>query len=469
MRISMTSVKCVVGTMALALSAVASAQGIPTGVVVRGVVFDSLAMAPVANASVWLPGGNQATNTDDRGRFELDNVPRGTRFLAFSSAALDSLGLGILGTEIEATGNGKPVSLTTPSFRSVWRSLCEGVPRASGTDSGIVWGTIRDAGSDTRLHGAAAGFSWYDLKVGKDKRYAFNERTHENRTDSAGNYYACGLPSDIKISSEARGAKSASGTLEYVIGSRRLYRMDLLVSTEMVTEAPPSATSADSAESLRASGTSTLRGIVRDRKGSPVAGALVTLSSRDSATRTNTDGQFTIARLPAGSHALQARLIGFAPATALVELRPGAATSVVLDLPDAQSLATVNVRADRVAGTDRQGFEYRKKTGFGYTLTEKSFENRPDVVSVLMGLPRVVRAGSMGRWTIGIQKRGGGGICIPYFYMDARRTSADEITMYPPTHFRAVELYSSPHTIPLGFDGNECGVVLFWSKQNPRW
>lgn len=193
----------------------------PPRVVVRGVVFDSLTMSPVAKAAVWLPGGTQTTNTDDKGRFELDNVPQGQQFLAFSSSALDSLGLGTLGAHVAMTGDGLPVRLTTPSFQTVWRTLCAGSERAIRSDSGIVWGTVRDAQADTRLSGASAGFSWYDMSLGADKRYAFRELTHQTRTDSAGNYYACGLPSDIKISSEATGTKSASGAIEYLIGERR--------------------------------------------------------------------------------------------------------------------------------------------------------------------------------------------------------------------------------------------------------
>ncbi|MBC8086013.1 MAG: hypothetical protein H7Z40_02010 [Phycisphaerae bacterium] len=102
------------------------------------------------------PGGTQTTNTDDKGRFELDNVPQGKQFLAFSNPALDSLGLGTLGNQVDVAGDGLPVRLTTPSFQTVWRTFCSGVVRASRGDSGIVWGTVRDADADTRLSGAAA-------------------------------------------------------------------------------------------------------------------------------------------------------------------------------------------------------------------------------------------------------------------------------------------------------------------------
>lgn len=438
-------------------------------VVVRGVVFDSLTMSPVANATVWLPGGTQTTNADDKGRFELDNVPRGRQFLAFSNPSLDSLGLGTLGTQVEVTGDGLPVRLTTPSFRSVWSLLCTNVVQASSGDSGIVWGTVRDANSYTRLNGATAGFSWYDLRVGADKRVAFRELTHDTKTDSTGNYYACGLPSEIKISSEATGTRSASGSVEYVIGERRLYRVDLLVSTDMVLQRSlASASGSDSAQALRATGTSTLRGTLRDRKGKPVADAMVSVASVDSVTRSNSAGEFTFTRLPAGSHAVQARMLGFAPASSLVDLRPDQTTTLSLEMSDARTLAAVNVRAERVSGTDKLGFEARQRTGFGYTLTEKDIGNRNDVMSALLGMPRITPIRQPGQVIIGIQTPIQG-VCVPLTYLDGTRIEPDQITQYNPKDFRAIELYNSKFSVPLGFDSGDCGAVLFWSKRNPRW
>lgn len=436
--------------------------------IVRGTVFDSLTMQPVAKASVWLSGGTQTTTSDDNGKFELDGVPSGKQFLAFSTIALDSLGLGTLGAQVDVVGNDTHVQLTTPSFRTVWRALCSNVLPATRIDSGIVWGTVRDATSDSRLSGAATGFSWYDMNIGADKRVGFREARHETRTDSTGNYYACGLPSDLKISSEATGTRSASGTVEFVIGPRRLYRVDLLVSTDMVLQKNITGTTgSDSVSALRPHGTSTLRGTVRDGKGAPIAGANVTLASVDTSARTNAAGEFTFTRLPAGSQVVQAHQVGFGPATSLVELRPSQTTTVTVQMPSARTLAAVNVRADRPMGPDQQEFEYRKKTGMGYILTEKEIGTRPDLGSMLVGLPGITLQRSPGSVVINISNRRGG-TCIPVPYVDGTAVSADQINIYNPEDFRAVELYYQA-TIPTGFQWNPCGIVLFWTKRNPRW
>lgn len=458
------------GVVAATASAQASTQIRTQRAVVRGVVFDSLTMAPVPKATVWLPGGTQTTNADDNGRFELDDVPRGKQFLAFSTPGLDSLGLGTLGTQVDITGDGLPVRLTTPSFRTVWQLLCANAVRASSADSGIVWGTVRDAKTDVRLSGAATGFMWYDLRTGADKKLQFREITHETRTDSTGHYYACGLPSDIKITSEATGTKSASGTLEYLIGERRLFRVDLLVSTDMVfaNAADVSTLNADSVSRLRAVGSATLSGTVRDTKGKPVANAAVSIASVDTTVRTNADGKFQLTRLPAGSHVLQAKLLGFAPATQLVELRPEQTTSALLEMPDARALETVNVRAERVPGIDQVAFNDRRKINTGFALTEKDFAGRHDIMGMLAGLPRVEPIRGRGPAMIGIRNRRGG-VCMPTVYLDGTLAATDQITMYQPSEFRAVEVYNTEFNAPIGFDAKGCGVILFWSKKNPRW
>lgn len=441
----------------------------PSTANVRGEVFDSLTMAPVGNATIWLPGGTQTTTTDRNGRFELDNVPRGKQFIAFSSPGLDSLGLGTLGNQIDVLGDDIPVRLTTPSFRAVWRLLCSGAERASSSDSGIVWGTVRDANTDTRLNGATAGFSWYDMKVGSDKKFAFRELTHQARTDSSGNYYACGLPSDIRISSQATGAKSASGAIEYVIGARRLVRFDLSVSTDMVLQRSiVGLTTVDSLAAMRARGTATLRGTVRDDKGKVVSSAIITLASVDTSVRSSAAGEFTLTGLPAGSHALQARLIGLGPTSMLVDLRPGQTTTIALAMASVRALAAVNVRAERSAGNDKLAFEERRRRGAGYALMEKDFVGRYDIMSMVMGMPRIVPIRGRGQPMIGINSRRGG-VCMPAIYLDGLLAEGDQITLYEPKDMRAVEVYNSEFSVPMGFNSRGCGVILFWSKRNPRW
>lgn len=453
--------------IALGISAeIASGQssGAPLSAVtmsVKGVVYDSLTMTPASKATVWLAGGTQTTISDENGRFELSAVPAGKHFLAFSNVALDSLGLEPLGTQVEIDGTGKSVRLATPSFATIWKSLCASAKLASPQDSGIVWGTIRDAASDSRLHGAAAHFMWYDARASENKKsLSFNELNHQVNTDSTGNYYACGLPSDIKISSQATGTRSASGAVEFLIGERRVSRIDLLVSADMVSQG--TAASADSITTPAANGTAILKGRVLDAKGEPARNATITLASADSVVRTNAEGEFIFSNLPAGSQSVQARMIGYSAAAAIVELRPLQTTSIELRLPDAQTLATVNVRSERAAGRDKVLFEERARLENGFMRTEKDFVGRFSAASMVRDLPRIV-GGAV------IQIDRGSKWCTPVLYLDGMKVEQPEIDARHPSQFAAVEVYNSPLKVPLGFDGAGCGTLLFWTKANPRW
>lgn len=248
-----------------------------------------------------------------------------------------------------------------------------------------------------------------------------------------------------------------------------MYRVDLLVSTDMVMQPLlVTATKADSVAALRAHGTATLRGTVRDTKGAPVSSAIISLASIDTIVRSNEAGVFTLTGLPAGSHALQAKLIGFSSASMLVELRPAQTTNITVEMPSARVLAAVNVRAERAAGRDKLAFDDRRRTASGYALTEKELSGRYDIMSMVMGLPRVERIPGRGQPMIGIRSRRGG-LCLPVIYLDGGRVDQDQVTMYQPKDFRAVEVYNNEFNVPIGFDSRGCGVVLFWTKRNPRW
>jgi hypothetical protein len=436
----------------------------PVGAI-RGVVFDSMTMAPVAKAFVFVPGGTQTAQTDDNGRYTLADVPTGDQSVSISAAAFDSVGLSSIGgTTRVVAGQVSVLNVSTPPFAKIWKSMCSFSSRV-GNDSGIVWGTVRDASNDRRLAGAATAFNWYNLTVDKAKHLAFAEVSRTVKTDSTGTYYACGLPTDIAIASEAAGTRSASGTVEYSIGARRLHRVDLLVSTDMV--APPSLTTRSKAELAvlnRPHGTSSLHGTVRDVTGKIVPGALVTLASVDTSVRTGTAGEFTLTSLPAGTHVLQVRQVGLAPATMLVDLLPQQTTEAAVEMPSARTLATFNVRADAVTALDRSGFEARRRSGFGYALENKDFANRTDITTVLREMPSVTVTKQRGSTSITLPGRMGGQ-CSAVIYIDGARADAEQLNSLDPPTVRAVEVYPREINVPAQFASfARCGVILVWTK-----
>ena len=66
--------------------------------VIRGVVFDSLNMRPLAEATVQIAAASGTSwvrtyETDSNGAFEFTAVPSGTYLIGFFHASLDALGL----------------------------------------------------------------------------------------------------------------------------------------------------------------------------------------------------------------------------------------------------------------------------------------------------------------------------------------------------------------------------------------
>ena len=109
---------------------VSQAQGVGR---VRGLIFDSLSNRPLSGATVLISGSERIGVTDDRGRFDLDSIAVGKRTLTFSTPSLDSLGLFTLGRDISiAAGQTVDLSLNTPSFATVWKTLCPRTPTLRG-------------------------------------------------------------------------------------------------------------------------------------------------------------------------------------------------------------------------------------------------------------------------------------------------------------------------------------------------
>ncbi|MEP6832998.1 MAG: carboxypeptidase regulatory-like domain-containing protein [Gemmatimonas sp.] len=420
----------------------------------EGTVFDSLAKRIVAGATVWIAGTTISTAADEKGHYTLDSIPLGKQAVAFSAPAFDSAGLGTLGRAINVrAGIDSQVNLASPSLRTLWTALCK-YRASNGKDSGIVYGTVHDAESKTRLVKAPTIFKWYDMNK-REKRVSFAESENRAESDSTGTYFACGLPTDVAFSVRSYGNNAASGSVEYSLGERSVTRIDFTVSKELAK-----------LENTR--GTAALHGVVRDGAGAPVAGAVVTLISADTSVRTNEAGEFTLRRLPAGTQGLQVRKIGLGVANKLVDLRPGEMVEASIPMPPARTLATYNVRAAKTLTMEESDFEDRRKIGFG-TVVDFDKRDFASPINALNNIPRVTLArGRNGSETVTMLN--GKNSCNPTYYLNGGKVDADQMRDYPADRIRYAEVYTSSYTVPARFMTtgiNACGVVLYWTKD--RW
>lgn len=449
---------------ASAQSAVAPAQT-ATGTI-RGVVFDSLLMKPLAKVDVTILTTGITVTTDDKGRFVFERVPVGSQQVALSSMELDSLGLGTLGMVVTVIGGQvATTTVSTPSIRTLWLFRCSGAS-FPGADSSIVWGTIRDAATNAPISGATTVTSWIDVRRALATRFREAETKKEVLSDNSGVYFACGLPATAELSTAAVAAKAASSGVEYTVGPRRLYRLDLSVSTDMVV--PDSVvlrTPADSLQAQRAHGRSTVRGIVVDDRKRPLANALVRIAIADTSVRTDKDGKFQLGGLPAGTQVFSVRRVGLAPSTQIVQLRENGAVDVVFPLSSVNTLATMRVHAK---GDQRFEYEDRRERKHGYAVDSTTLNHRIDVASALQNLPltRVVRSDT--GTTVVVRNLSTRAACVPTVYLDGLVSSMRIVSDRPPSYFHAIEVLPA-EVVPIKYMiSPSCGVVMFWSK-NARW
>lgn len=436
---------------------------------VSGVVFDSLRMLPAIGANVWISGSDRATVTDSRGRFEIDRVPAGSQQVAFSSAALDSLGFKTYGAPIEVkTGQTVRVPLAIASHRTIWRTLC-GTDKPVSADSGILWGTVRDASTQRLLYGASVTFRWYESAINAGA-LNIGEVQANVRTDSTGSYIACGLPADVELTLRARGDNQASGDVAVAIGARALRRVDLSISGDMyVSDADTNDGKPASAlgRLVRKQGNATIRGVVMNSKGQPVPGAQLSISSADTVVRAREDGAFRITRLPGGTQTIEVRSIGYALSSRIISVQPDAINEVNFVLPALTTLATFNVRTEKKFSYDKQDFDLRRRLKQG-TVRDLVNQGFADASEVLQTVPRLTVV--YARDSLVLEMRYLGHVCHPVIYVDRLPTSIDQVRLMPIDMFRVVEVFA-PSEVPIEFGvsggANACGVVAFWSKY--RW
>jgi TonB-linked SusC/RagA family outer membrane protein len=130
--------------------------------------------------------------------------------------------------------------------------------------------------------------------------------------------------------------------------------------------------------------TGTISGVVTEvTVGNPVVGARVSVIGTQLGATTNAEGRFTIGGVPAGSHSVQARTIGFSVLERTVTVASGQTATV-----NFQVNRQVVVLGEVIAvgyGTQRRG----SVTGAVDQITSQSLENRP-MANLTQGLQGVI-------------------------------------------------------------------------------
>lgn len=223
--------------------------------------------------------------------------------------------------------------------------------------------------------------------------------------------------------------------------------------------------------------TATIRGRVVDRStAAGIARSQLLLVDEGRSVVTDSTGRFTFGRVPSGTVRIRVRALGFPPADALVELRPGedAVRTIELDSTAAsrgtQVLDTVDVSAEAPPQSYRLvDFERRRQTGRGHYMTEQEIvrsgaSNLQDLMRGLRGVT-VACSGGRGCWIHMVRARPN---CEPDYVIDGR---ADNMfgASTPIRDIIALEVYTGPADAPGEFTGVTagCGVIVIWTRSGP--
>lgn len=428
-----------------ALPLVLAAQS--TGTMI-GTAYDSLLHAPLAGADVHVRGTLLRAVTDSAGRFRFDAVPAGAQTLVLTHPGLDSAGLyGLIAPTTVQPDRPALVTIASPSLATVWRLLC-GRPTPFGTsDTALAYGTVSDAATGSRYAGAGVASSWRALRVVGPADVSVRPLGDAVRTDSLGNYYACGLTADVTVRLRAYAGGDSSGAVEIAPGGRPVVRRDFTVGRGAVRGAA-------------------LRGaVVRADGVTPVPDAQV-IVEEGRQTFADANGTFLLASLPAGTRWLQVRAVAHTPVGQAVDLRDGDTVQVRVALAVAPIvLDTVRVQATRMSA-EMAGFEERRRTGFGFTLTEAQIKYRTNIRAVFVGVPHLRVVGpAVGQFSLVFQLPSGA-TCVPTFFIDGRQGAQHELYAFAPDQIAGVEFYARPSTVPTRFQTsmNECGAIVVWTK-----
>jgi Carboxypeptidase regulatory-like domain/TonB-dependent Receptor Plug Domain len=424
---------------------------------IKGVVIDSLNRGYLAHADVIVEGAKSTLVTDSLGKFELDSLPPGTYQVGVFHPLLDTLGIS-LATQPFHVGpdSASFIVLSVPSAATIIHTACPVRPRAQGTSA--VIGRVTDPDTYQPVEGAEVSIAWSELQVSKESGVQRSPRVIWDSTDANGAYRLCGLPNDMKATLQAKRGKSVTAEIPIALGDdeSELFARILLLSR------------ADSGAKV---GNASVTGKVV-LEGSPTnAGSRVEVVGTDQVALTNDKGEFTMNKLPSGSHVLLARHLGFGAQTVAVDLTSREPQKVTIKLPKfVADLAPVVVNARSTAALDKVGFTQRQKSGMGFYIGPDQLQNqRPQYLTdILRGVPSL-RVSSTSTGDVVTSSRGVGGGCIQYFVDDMPWQSAspgDINDFVNANEVRAVEVYQ-PGTTPGQYmtgSGNGCTTVVLWTR-----
>jgi hypothetical protein len=447
----------------------------PTSGVARisGVITDSLHEGVLRGALVRVDVDSRLESiTDSLGYYHIDSVPPGQHRLVVIHPLLDTLGIQLVTPPMTvAAGDNREANLAVPGGERLVSLLCPAARLAFGPAALV--GFVHDADTDAPAQGAKVQLLWYESDpLGLKK----TPKVREYPVGKDGTYRICGLPPTMsgKLQVFRNGVQTGEVPVELggTSGTNLLAMRSMSISsTAQVVSSAASDTSGKQTTTVR--GRARVTGKVLNKYGQPIVGARVELQNTGAATKTRTNGEFTLDSLPSGTQTLEIRQLGFSPTEVPIELSQASPQSVTVKMTEyVPVLSAMRVTAQRERGLSDVGFSDRKRSGMGYYLDADQLKMRKttqfsDMLRTVPGV-RVTPAGD-GTNVIQSSRDPTGG-CVT-FYVDGspwqQMTPGDLDTYVRPDEVAALEVYNGA-TTPAQFQQpgmSGCTTVVIWTER----
>jgi len=336
----------------LFLATRADAQDAGGKAVLRGVVFDSTEMKPLAGARVAVLGTTAMTDADQDGRFELSGIPAGKHAVSFFHTRLQALGVSAPSRQIDfGAGQTVEVELSVPSERTLLMGWC--MAEQPGPGFGAVAGVVTDSLTGVPLPRAIVRARVADRRPGDPEEA-------ETRADESGYYRLCTVPADREVRVQAQFGQSRGSTtvVNVARGDARLQNLRLHLSAQ-----------------------GSLVGKVRDyQSGQPLNGVVVSVLGTKVQQITDSTGTFVLDGLPPGRHLVTTEYLGYGQRTDSVTVF--SQETVDIDIQMAPQAVEV------------EGLTVTARTRFGRTRV--AVDKRPDVFTRAEIEPILARTQNMG-------------------------------------------------------------------------
>lgn len=417
----------------------------------RGVVFDSVAGAPLRGAVVQAAlvdsAGRNAprvftATTDESGRYRIDSLPSGKFAIGFQHNALSALGLESPLVAFQFAGAADMViDLAIPGGATVRTLQC---PAAPATD-GMLAGFVLDASRGATLTGSSVEVSWVEMDVVEGRLQTVPRRVVSTVAED-GAYLACGMASGTPLNIEVASAGFRTVIGEISVPEGEAIRRDF----RLADSAGARAVGAVTGQVTYADG----RKVTSGNAGIPVLGVDASI----------VDGAFSIPGVQAGTWMLEARVIGYEPQSMLVDVVQGAPVSVPITLGAKVQL----LDAVSVIGTPGRNLKTlseiaeRRRTSFGTVFLRgnswlESALLPEDAIRTARGFTQMKPRGCE------YQK---GVIAV---YLDGFRFPqglGDVVNQVPMKDILAIEAYPDMMGVPPQWRTSDaCAVIAVWSKR----